>query len=102
MEEFGVNKFSGNRIARAAGTQLFTGRRIARFRISALNHKVFDNTVKEQVVEITLVYQLDKIVPVFGGFVVEFDFDFAHGGFHQDISFFYFGMNHINMAGDKQ
>jgi hypothetical protein len=39
---------------------------------------------------------------VLGGFVVELDFDFAHGSFHQDKSCFFFGMHHVSLAGKEQ
>ena len=58
--------------------------------VARLDHEALDDAVEEHTVVVTLLHQLDEVVAVKRGFVVEGDGDVAHGGLDQYLCHFIF------------
>ena len=69
----------------ASGTEMCSGRSSTRIGIATLNHKVLDDTVEESAVVIALTGQLEEIITMKGGLVIETNGDVTEGGLDQDF-----------------
>ena len=79
MEETGID-FGFDGIAWAAHTEAFASWSALGVGVSALNHKVLDDTVEQEAVVIALGGELEEIVAVEGRLVIQADYDVAQSG----------------------
>jgi hypothetical protein len=81
----GVLDFCRNAGVRAAGAVQHSLRLVARKRVAALNHKILDDPVKPDAIEIFLRDKLLEVVAVFRRIVVKLDGDITKCGFNYEL-----------------